>query len=1057
MDRHWIEKLRQLKVKVQRHLMEKNAFESRPARASLEDLRMGQKLREQETALKSYLAQMTEFASGIPADRFEFDLESKFNVIQFEHGKLYLGPEALITSEPYLNFDPQIYFGREDQNIEKSRKSESATISTKSKSDLYHTIIEKYNPGQFLDPDKLKLKKLDSFVRDYGHEFAQTRMSRIEDQVKSIIDRYISPAGQTEELPSLFIYEGQFIYLTRKKRWSKRRIRTITQVDYFEGKRYALPRRIRRIAVAPEHELEAEMAAELITEEMAEPIRSVDSDKLLGYFIPTRRLGSKQASERISADTKTQISGQQTGSLEQVPYEVPGSREFALKIQTETASAGAAPEELGPEMITHQQRQQSRALALARRIKHHLQQPEKSPSQKAVLSLLPQLEKISTRSEPEREELPSAVDFEGRFEETVLSRARMFMTSQKAEEFSTTQPIVSPDEVASTARSLRSFTTDLITRHLPVYASLEADEMETISLKPFKTGTQALLDIGTSDKPVSDPVSLAKEVFASIKKSLKQGKARVKKADAETSKSRKAGSAEGISGRLPAIGRMRTFMNANVAKMMRTTLPEYAHKIVAQIGRKLDLGSFEPIFKADLPKLAVSEARGAMKLFTRKLGRERGFEATELPVEMDNLTDTVIPDRPDPVQLRQIRSLREGAEQVLEIRREVRRPSATSLASGLSQGRSRLAGSAMALAGRAAEMTESAGMPAIPQIGSFTPDLELFDRSPVQSGIDMLNFVTPPGQSMSLPAGAPQADSEVPQLIPGAPSALESTAGRSKGFLPSLVKKGTSAFKGAGESLRSGSQKIKSLTGFGSIAGGASMMSSVQQGVSSMIPQIGSMTESAKDQIGGLISSGRSALQRMPLGAGSKALEMASSGQIPSKTGLPDKLSALRGIATPSLPEPTVKLAGDIEKPKVPELLTSLIKRTATGRESMALTPSKIKKPADSVIPAVDRQADLPRGWDRPPFEVGTAIGKHLKQDLPSQVGQIATRKKSALSRYGLTVLDLEDEELENIQSGRQTAEVSEEIKIDDQTIDDIFFRLKRILETESERMGGER
>ena len=31
MDRHWIEKLRQLKVRVQRHLMEKNAFESRPA------------------------------------------------------------------------------------------------------------------------------------------------------------------------------------------------------------------------------------------------------------------------------------------------------------------------------------------------------------------------------------------------------------------------------------------------------------------------------------------------------------------------------------------------------------------------------------------------------------------------------------------------------------------------------------------------------------------------------------------------------------------------------------------------------------------------------------------------------------------------------------------------------------------------------------------------------------------------------------------------------------------------------------------------------------------
>ena len=51
MDRFWIKKLRELQDQLKNHLAEKARFDSRPARSSLEDLLIGQKLMRDEERL----------------------------------------------------------------------------------------------------------------------------------------------------------------------------------------------------------------------------------------------------------------------------------------------------------------------------------------------------------------------------------------------------------------------------------------------------------------------------------------------------------------------------------------------------------------------------------------------------------------------------------------------------------------------------------------------------------------------------------------------------------------------------------------------------------------------------------------------------------------------------------------------------------------------------------------------------------------------------------------------------------------------------------------------
>jgi len=69
MDKVWIEKLRALKVRLSDHLQARAAFVVRPDRSSLISLREGQRLQQEEEELASHLAQMAEFATGVPAEK----------------------------------------------------------------------------------------------------------------------------------------------------------------------------------------------------------------------------------------------------------------------------------------------------------------------------------------------------------------------------------------------------------------------------------------------------------------------------------------------------------------------------------------------------------------------------------------------------------------------------------------------------------------------------------------------------------------------------------------------------------------------------------------------------------------------------------------------------------------------------------------------------------------------------------------------------------------------------------------------------------------------------
>jgi len=75
MDRFWIKKLQELQERLHAHRLRKRLFESLKDRTSLASLREGQLLREQERQIRSHYAQLAEFATGIPAEKFDFNLE----------------------------------------------------------------------------------------------------------------------------------------------------------------------------------------------------------------------------------------------------------------------------------------------------------------------------------------------------------------------------------------------------------------------------------------------------------------------------------------------------------------------------------------------------------------------------------------------------------------------------------------------------------------------------------------------------------------------------------------------------------------------------------------------------------------------------------------------------------------------------------------------------------------------------------------------------------------------------------------------------------------------
>ena len=143
MDKFWIHKLRELKTALDRHLFEKTRFESRRDRTSLQDLRTGQKLKQEEEFLRSQFAQMAEFATGIPAGNFKFRLAQKSRYTHSTDGTLYFGPSALIDSPPYVAFNAQALFLSQKPDKPGAEKSKPP-VEPKARKSLEEKLSDKY-------------------------------------------------------------------------------------------------------------------------------------------------------------------------------------------------------------------------------------------------------------------------------------------------------------------------------------------------------------------------------------------------------------------------------------------------------------------------------------------------------------------------------------------------------------------------------------------------------------------------------------------------------------------------------------------------------------------------------------------------------------------------------------------------------------------------------------------------------------------------------------------------------------------------------------------------
>ena len=85
-----------------------------------------------------------------------------------------------------------------------------------------------------------------------------------------------------------------------------------------------------------------------------------------------------------------------------------------------------------------------------------------------------------------------------------------------------------------------------------------------------------------------------------------------------------------------------------------------------------------------------------------------------------------------------------------------------------------------------------------------------------------------------------------------------------------------------------------------------------------------------------------------------------------------------------------------------------------------------------------------------------SAIRRQISERVSGQTGALPRAGRQALADYGLSVIDLEEQATETVSDTRQQIEETAEVELDEDTVDEVYFRLKRILETESERMGGE-
>ncbi len=1022
MDRFWIKKLQELQERLHAHKARKELFNSLPDRTTLTALREGQRLKEQEDQIRDHYAQLAEFATGIPADKFNFRLDFKKAYEIDLDGKLTFGPSALKDEYPYILFDVQKLFGEQiepaDGPVEEIPESVGPDELTFGSLEFAKDVIKRRDESRMKAVDESRM----SFIKpaDFGLKLSSfiTRASAFESYIEAITAKYM-PAQISQAGPSqFFIYEGNFVYLSRKGGWTSMRRTVLSQVDYFAD--MPIPERAeRRLTVSqPETvELEPEQAADYITRDLTQPVSSAGQTTTMGFFTPTRRVGVTSAPDI----GRKPVYG--------APMQILGSPEFAEEMVEQAEEIGKPVQEITPAFISQSMTRVQKAQALMKQVKQRKLTRHVRPSEKVDSAMITALNQIIL-SEQRRFVPDKPVEvYQDDYAQTVRAYTDAFRQIRRLEQKAGAGPLITAAEIAFPKHEML----ELVSRYVPEYLMPEQPQMEVFRrsadiyeepqyLKPemkrpeqisyteskietsteksaaFKVVKKLLQSLKptVSEKALPSEISLPPEVahlihpapiaarviqkfeiFTAPEEQPERFKVSPRMRRVQLLKPGGVGSRFeqiGIEQELKAVSLKSKELDPSHAEMLKyiTTTPQpEEHKQQIQWFREM------------LQKGESADRRLVVNWYRDMLAKGKSVKGAQIISWYKEMIQKGGPGHAR-TMLMALKSSIESAR------------IAPWGYAGLTYGRNDK------------EQIESAKLALEHLLGSHETRMErtvsrIFGHLPRAD--EIINKVARGVETMASRMGLP----------------------RKAGMSIARVVHEIGIRKSPQEQLH--------------ILAGKPLKPAPEVEPAAILRpiQIGSYTGMMVDKLHGIGSVGQKSdelsktLARVPApveGALREALE---------DIGPPLKLGAL-----PALGGITVDREG--------------ADSTFTDMSSTVAMYGPLFSPVGGAKLPIKSMADrdLPRGWDRPPFEVGEAIKRHMPLAAPHETRQVTGKQESRLADYGLSVIDLEDKTAEAVSSPLSEQQTAREIDIDEDTVDQIYFRLKRIMETETERMGDE-
>ena len=1058
MDKFWIHKLRELKTALDRHLFEKTRFESRRDRTSLQDLRTGQKLKQEEELLCSQFAQMAEFATGIPARNFKFRLAQKSRYTHSTDGTLYFGPSALIDSPPYVAFNVQTLFLSQKPDKHEDEKAKPQA-EPKARKTLEEQLSEKYTTASIVSLNLGHFTKLKPTRFDHQADKFTGNISKIDKYINGIVKKFTVAEPAQSEFPHVFIYEGEFVYLTRKGRWASVRTRILSQKDYFRHEDAPRILHSRKLPlIEPDSYMEPESAAEFITDDLAEPIASPSTDAGLGYFVPTRRLG-RSTPTLIQPSAKTAIH-----KPAEFKPAIPmlGSPDFVQDIVNKTQAVERPVGEISPAFVNRTGRKAERARSLAEVLRGRLTLPKSDPVRQAVAALLPSVERIIRHSLTEEStEEDSLAEVERQFSQIVQAQVQTFKVASQAGGVGKVSPILRAGQIE------RIITT-------PVTDSLGVFD----KFMPEKTGavTSMGLVAARAERATTTPeesesiTDLISSFSQSGRPSLEKEFGEIQKAGVPDVTGKITRGATAVLGKiLTSIVKSRA---SQVFPTMRPQLPgQLAASIQSSSKAQAGAGAADGFSHEILQKVAVG---GIAEQSASKFGdllepdkimsgllqsREIRKKIGKLikPADLEKLADDIVTAESLAKAKDKLPAGNKQSSERMSAALTAERESAE-IGDLLKPGRlGQLASKPEKMLAALASVAKS-GKTGLGQLGQLSTSLP----GPLQSIMSRMSGVQV--------GGLQNTPGSIAEALSSAGNMNINTAGLAEQLADGII--GRTQVPGL---AAEGISQVSSLLG-----GAQSPIGALTSGLGQAAPQMsgllrlpGAAQPPAAPSLPGDLGQSAALLGS---GAGPGAAGMLSGGMDQMAAGIMGRASAFMGNVPrmglnipagniPGLPSgvpelPSLPMADSLGETapmgmfRMPEMRLPM--NIIGSAESETEPADQIPFRAGFTLPSVSNADRRPKGWDRPPFEVGEAIRKHIGARTADQPEPAARREASRLEDYGLSVIDLSEDTAEEYVSPLQQFSEAAEFELDDETMDQIYFRLKRIMETEDERAGGD-